>query len=301
MTVFFSPDGSLNVATDASDLPESSDGRNTKSGAMVRCKNLRTNEPGKAKTRDGSAKLNTTAINTAIWWIEEQGGARFSFAGTQIYEDESSIATGLTDAQWSAIKYNAFNDTTDNIFALNGTDRKRIESSTVYEWGIAAPTVAPTLSVGQAGGLTGQYNAKYTYVRKVGSVIVAESNASPAADNTVVLANQSLSVDVTQPSDSQVTHIRLYRTLADGATYFLDTEIAVGITVAYGYSEAFEATDTYIAGTGYKFSIEDSTNGTENTYTWEELYADRSDDDEGTSGSGAGGPDREPDLIGGRR
>ena len=301
MTVFFSPDGSLNVATDASDLPESSDGRNTKSGAMVRCKNLRTNEPGKAKTRDGSAKLNTTAINTAIWWIEEQGGSRFTFAGTQIYEDESSIATGLTDAQWSAIKYNAFNDTTDNIFALNGTDRKRIESSTVYEWGIAAPTVAPTLSVGQAGGLTGQYNAKYTYVRKVGSVIVAESNASPAADNTVVLANQSLSVDVTQPSDSQVTHIRLYRTLADGATYFLDTEIAVGITVAYGYSEAFEATDTYIAGTGYKFSIEDSTNGTENTYTWEELYADRSDDDEGTSGSGAGGPDREPDLIGGRR
>ena len=297
MSTFFSPDGSLNVAIDASDLPETGDGKNSHSGAMVRCKNLRTNENGKAKTRDGSAKLNATAIETAIWWIEEQGGSRFSFAGDKIYEDESSIATGLTDAQWAAIKYNAFNDTSDNIFALNGTDRKRIEGSTVYEWGLTAPAVAPTLAVGQGIGLTGQYNAKYTYVRKVGSAIVTESNASPAADNSVVLTDQSLEVSVTQPTDTQVTHIRLYRTLADGATYFLDSEIAANLTLAYGYSESFEAVDAYIAGDGYKFTIEDTTNGTENTYTWEELYADRDDDDEGSSGSGR--VDRDPDLIGG--
>jgi len=166
LSTFFSPGGSLNVALDSSDLPETGDERGSHSGALVRCKNMRTNENGKAITRDGSAKLNATAIETAIWWIEEQGGNRYSFAGTQIYKDELSIATGLTSAQWAAIKYNAFNDTTDNIFALNGTDRKRVEASVAYEWGIDAPATAPTLAVGQATGLTGQYNAKYTYVRK---------------------------------------------------------------------------------------------------------------------------------------
>ena len=279
MSTFFSPDGSLNIAVDASDLPESGDGQSSHSGAMVRCKNMRTNEKGKAITRDGSAKLNASAIETAIWWIEEQAGNRFAFAGTKIYENEASIATGLTSAQWAAIKYNAFNDTTDNIFALNGTDRKRIESSVAYEWGLEAPATAPTLTAGQTTGLTGQYNAKYTYVRKVGSNAVAESNPSPAADNTVVLADQSLEVSVTQPSDTQVTHIRLYRTLAGGSVYFLDSEIPVGV-IAFGYSESFEADDVYIAGNGLKFTVEDTTNGTENTYTWEELHKTHEDDDE---------------------
>jgi len=281
MSTFFSPDGSLNVAIDAADLPETGDAKNSRSGALVRCKNMRTNEAGKSITRDGSAKLNTTAVDTDIWWIEEQGGSRFTFAGTQIYEDESSIATGLTSAQWAAIKYNAYNDTTDNVFALNGTDRKRIESSVAYEWGIAAPTTAPTVSSGSGSGLTGQYNAKYTYVRKVGAVSVAESNPSDAATTAAVLNNQSLSVEITQPTDTQVTHIRLYRTLADGAVYFLDSEVAVATSITHGYSESFESDDAYVAGDGLKFTIEDTTNGTENTYSWEELYLDRTDDDTG--------------------
>jgi len=269
LSTFFSPDGSLNVAIDASDLPETSDGKNSHSGALVRCKNMRTNENGKSITRDGSVKLNTTAIEAAIWWIEEQAGARFAFAGTQIYEDESSIATGLTSAQWVAIKYNAFNDTTDNIFALNGTDRKRIESSAAFEWGINAPTVAPTLTNGQATGLTGKYNAKYTYVRKVGAVVVSESNPSPSADLHREGNNQSLSVSITDSSDTQVTHVRLYRTLNGGVTYFLDQEVpAAGYT--HGVSESFEDTDNYITGAAFKFTIQDAEHDTENTYTWEE-------------------------------
>ncbi len=267
MTHFFSPDGSLNVAMDPADLPESGDERGSHSGALTRAKNVRTNEPGKAITRDGSAKLNTTAIETAIWWIEEQAGTRYTFAGTQIYEDESSIATGLTSAQWSAIKYRSFNDTTNNIFALNGTDRKRIQSSTVYEWGIAAPTTAPTLTVGQGTGLTGRYNVKYTYLRKQGTTILCESNPSPQSTFHQELTNQSLAVDITDSGDSQVTHVRLYRTLADGVTYYLDQEIPAA-TYDYGISETFE--DGYLTGTSYKFTIQDDVHGTENTYTWEE-------------------------------
>jgi hypothetical protein len=229
VSIIFSPGGMLNVSADASDLPQGSNGMDVVSDAMVRCKNLRLNQQGRAITRDGSAKVNATAIAAPIWWIEVQGGTRYAFAGSAIYEDETSIAVGLTPAQWTAIQYNAFNDPEENIFALNGTDRKRIEGGAVMDWGIAAPTVAPVLSFGSATGLTGVYNCKYTYVRKVGSTVVAESNPSPVG-NSATLSNQKLHVTVTAPGDSQVTHIRLYRTSAGGATYNFDQDIAVGST-----------------------------------------------------------------------
>lgn len=269
MSMIFSPDGILNVAADPSDLPESAGEGGSRSGAMVRAKNVRLNESGKAHARDGSTKLNAAAIEAAIWWIEEQAGIRYAFAGTKIYADEASITTGLTSAQWSAIKYNAFNDTTANIFALNGTDRKRVEASVAYEWGLAAPTVAPTVSSGQGDGLTGTYNAKYTYVRKVGSVIVAESNPSPSAALYVEGTNKSLAVTVTAPSDAQVTHIRLYRTFDNGVIYYLDQETTVaGYT--HGVTQTWEDTDDRISGAAWKFTLTDATRNTENTYSWEE-------------------------------
>ena len=276
MTVF-NPSGSLNVATDTSDI---------KDDDFVRCKNLRIDQKGLVKTRDGSTKLNATAINTSVWHIEEQDGDRYTFAGGNIYKNETSILGSLASAQWSAMQYNAFNDTEKNIFALNGTDRKRIEGGTAYEWGLAAPTSAPTLTTGGDTGLTGQYNAKYTYVRKVGASGVSESNPSDAATTAAVLDNQSLAVSVTQPSDSQVTHIRLYRTLAGGSIYYLDSEIVVSATITNGYAYDWEDADTdpdYISGTGYKFTTADSTHSSENTYSWEELFADREDEDTGVS------------------
>lgn len=272
MTVFFNPTGTLNISWDAADLEGQSDGNNEQSGMMTRCKNLRVNQNGQLKTRDGTTTVNATAMHQDIWLVEEMStlGTRYTFAGTTIYEDESSLETGLTSAQWSAIQYNAFNDTTKQIYALNGTDRKRITAGAVNEWGIAAPATAATLSTGSGAGLTGTYKARYTYVRKVGNAVVAESNPSPVSD-PIVLADQSLVVNVTEPTDTQVTHIRLYRTLNGGDLYYLDSEIATGSN-AYGYVHPWEATDTpaYISGTGYKFTITDDTNGTENTYSWEE-------------------------------
>lgn len=296
--ILFTPNGTLNVAHDPSDLPESSDGNNLISGAMVRCKNLRIDQKGIAKTRDGSEKLNESAINTEIWWLEEQGGTRYAFAGTAIYEDETSIETGLTSAQWSAIQYNAFNEISQNIFGLNGTDRKRIEGGAVWEWGIAAPTTAPTISSGHGSGLTGAYNAKYTYLRKTGDTVITESNPSPAG-TIAVLADGSLDVEITQPTDLQVTHIRLYRTLTGGEEYFLDQDIAVNTDYDFGYCFDWEAeqsaiddavtadanythghafswedTEDYIDGDAYKFTNEDTTHSSENVYTWEERYTE---------------------------
>ena len=228
MGIFFKPNGSLDIATDPSDLPEKSDGSTIASEALARCKNLRVDRKGFVQTRDGSSKVTETTLAAAPSLIVEQAGNRYEFAGTVIYRNETSIATGLTNAQWSAIKYNSFNDTTQNIFALNGTDRKRIEGSSVYEWGMAAPS-APTTAVGALTGLTGAYNAKVTYCRKVGSTVVYESNPSDAGTSRT-LSNESLSVTWTASSDSQVTHVRVYRTASGGSLYLHDQDVAIGTT-----------------------------------------------------------------------
>lgn len=230
--VKFLPIGFLDINTDPSRLPGEVSGKDEVSGAMRRCTNLNLDETGVAKTRDGSSKVNASAVaQTAAWLLEEMGGIRYLFSGTVLYRNEASIATELTSAKWGAIQYNSYNDTTQQIFALNGTNRKRISGSSVNEWGLDAPTVAPILAIGALTGLTGDYNAKYTYVRKVGTAVVCESNPSPAAAAAQGLTNQSLSITCTAPLDTQVTHIRVYRTLADGGTYYYDSEITLPTVV----------------------------------------------------------------------
>jgi len=229
MSIAFNPNGILDVASDPSDLPQTVDKFQIASDSMQRCKNLRLDRNGMAKVRDGSTKLNSTAVGTPIHRIIEQGGVRYSFASTIIYKDESSIATGLTSAAWSAMLYNPWNSTTESVYALNGTDRKRIEGSNVYEWGITAPTTAPTLAAGAGSSLTGDFNAKYTHARLEGSRVVSESDPSSAGAADVTLTASSLAITWTASSDSQVTHVGVYRTLSGAAPlYFLDQYVAIG-------------------------------------------------------------------------
>jgi len=227
MSIIFKPNGTLNLAQDASDFLEEIDSGNIKSYDMQRCKNLRLDLQGVAKTRYGSARINT-AIGTPVCGLIEQGGYRYSFGGGAIYKNETSIGSGYSQSNWSAMLYNAFNDTTQDIFCTDGATRKRIEAGSVYEWGITAPTAAPVITAGAKTGLSGSYKARYTYCRKSGSTVICESNPSPEVAAAVALTNGSLSVTWAASTDGQVTHVRVYRTLLNGDTYYLDTDVAIG-------------------------------------------------------------------------
>lgn len=205
-----------------------------------------------------------------INFIIEQGGNRYSFAGDQIYKNESSIKSGLTSAQWSGIKYKSFNDTTQNIFATNGTDRKRIEGSNVFEWGLDASSIAAEVfssTMGEGTGLTGDYNAKYTYVRKSGSTVLYENNPSGADSAAVTLSNNSLTVSCESPNDPQITHIRLYRTTANGLLYLKDIDAAYIQISDFAYSQDWETDE--ITGTGYKYVTHEAIEGLNYTHNWE--------------------------------
>lgn len=162
MPVKWTPTGSLDVTTNASLLPASTDddGKTQRSGAMRRATNIRIDETGIARTRFGSTK-GSTAIHAANRMIELSGN-RYEFGGDEIYRDEASLITGLTDAAWSAAIAKAYNGTTDAIFAINGTDRKRIESGGVAEWGITAPTTGPALNANYRYAITYSWENDHT-------------------------------------------------------------------------------------------------------------------------------------------
>jgi len=223
----FNPNGHLDITSDPSDLVSEKMGKDELSGGMVRCTNLNLDREGIAKTRDGTSKFNSSALaQTGIHTIITMAGVRYTFAGTVIYRNEISIATGLTSSKWSGVKYNSYNATTQNIFALNGTDRKRIEASTVTEWGIVAPAAAPTLT--DAGtGVTGTYTVKYTYARVSGSTVLCESDPSAAASKVV---STGLHAEWTASSDTQVTHVRVYRSIDGGASWLFDEMFAKATT-----------------------------------------------------------------------
>ncbi len=309
MSILFKPNGTLNVATDPCDLEESVRDKVTdiiQSIHMTRCKNLRLDLAGVIKTRDGCTNLGTGAY--PVHRLIEQSGYRYLFASTGIYRNESSIETGLTSAAWAAMLYNSYNDTTEEVFCTNGTDRKRIDGSSIYEWGIDAPTTAPTITSGsEQGSLSGAYNAKYTYARKDGDTVICESNPSDAAAEAVTLGDGHLQMLVTQPTDEQVTHIRFYRTLAGGGLYYYDSDTPISDLITdgyfavsqsweddgttgyqyydilgtdYTYSQDWEESEEYISGDGFKFT----TAGTsiELTFSWESDYSTTTEIDDET-------------------
>lgn len=333
MAFHFSPSGILDINTDPSELPETGNDAGTEvySGAMTRCKNLRLDQKGVAITRRGSSNRgNNVNVTGPVYRAIELAGRIYEFLPDGIYtakvtadlnsgEENPTLRSSLTStSKWSAITYNAYNSTTVNVFALNGTDRKRIYGTTVKDWGIAPPTYAPILSAGSTNGwsymaytsggtveivagnvitgddsgatgtvqevtltsgswaagtaagviyvngvsgtfedetvsvgthddlatvvgtemttqdamLTGNYNVKYTYCRKEDEVVVCESNPSPAAGSAVPLVNQSLNILFDASTDSQVTHVRVYRTEAGGSVYYHDQDVAIGTTTA---------------------------------------------------------------------
>jgi len=95
MSIIFKPTGSLDIDTDPSELPQSIEGTDIVSGAFKRCKNLRLDEKGVLKVRDGSYQINATALIGTMDFRIEQGGYRYVFGGEYIYKNEVLISEGI--------------------------------------------------------------------------------------------------------------------------------------------------------------------------------------------------------------
>lgn len=93
MVLFWKPNGSLDVSADATDLPETSNGGNTTSGAIQRMKNIRQDRQGIAQTRYGSVlrySISNFSGQPELFFIVD--GHRYVFTANKIYYDEILVS-----------------------------------------------------------------------------------------------------------------------------------------------------------------------------------------------------------------
>lgn len=88
-----------------------------------------------------------------------------------------------------------------------GMPQKTSDGTTWYNLGIAKPSVAPTVTLGTTGLLSGDYQYCYTYYNSVDG---AESQPSAYSTLVTVALNQ-ISITIVASTDPQVTTIKLYR------------------------------------------------------------------------------------------
>ena len=168
-----------------------------------------------------SVKIATidTLANTKMKII---GG---TVTGTSKYEItwgtiKSDLISGATVVpMWATMQNMAFR--------VDGTNINYYfkDASAAHTIGVASPVDAPVCASATGGELTPDtYSVWYTYVKKDGEYVV-ESNPSPST--TLVVAGVAIDVNVIGNVDTDITHIRIYRTLYNelGSDAYLAMEV----------------------------------------------------------------------------
>lgn len=147
------------------------------------------------------ARVNLPAGETFL--LGYYNGSVWKLARFRIGDSTWTVIGNLPGQPTSLVVYKgwAFICTTGGMRKTDGTN--------LFNWGINAPTTAPTASTGTSGNLNGQYQWRVTFIRNAGGYLV-ESNPSPAS-NILTLSNQRANLTIPTSSDPQVTGRRIYR------------------------------------------------------------------------------------------
>ena len=142
-------------------------------------------------------------------------------------------------ASWTTLSSGAFTDEVwfaqffDVVYIGNGVDdnKKIMPDKSVYGVGLDAPSTAPTATASAtSASLYGTYKYKVTFLRQ--DTPIVESNPSPEVEITVDGTAVDLSNIPTSP-DPQVNARAIYRTTADGGTFYLLDIINDNTTTTY--------------------------------------------------------------------
>lgn len=202
--------------------------------------------PGVIVLRLGRTQQFSTALTEVIIRrLAKINGRRYRVAETSVYRDQTKILAGLSsNLITTIIPFRPLNDDTEWAFIADDALMRKDDGTDTRIWGIAAPTTAPILAIGPAGGLgTGNYSVRYTFVRKTKAGKVAhESNPSLTSDVVDPATGHIVASNFEDTSDSQVTHLRFYRTLVGQTDHLLESEIPFG-SEAFGYAFSWEANE----------------------------------------------------------
>lgn len=177
----------------------------------------------------------------------------FAAGGTLYRMTTAGVATALTlptGVTLSSTRAARMVISGRNIVITNGATRSLIVDPefTVRPLILRPPSSAPTIAAGAAGGLTGTYRCKYTFIIKdVNSgALLSESAFSPISASLTVAAQLIAVTGVQASPDTQTTHRRLYRIATGGTAYFHWIDLD-GNTLTEIHSDASDAALALVA------------------------------------------------------
>lgn len=140
---------------------------------------------------------------------------------------QATVSASVTG--YSASLFMRMENAKNRLYGVNGSAGFVYDGTTWYTaLGLTAPGSAPTVGVGAAGALTGDYKYKVTFTYGARG----ESNPS-AASATLTLAAQKGSLTAIPTGGTGTTQRDLYRTKAGGATWYFLATIADNTTTTY--------------------------------------------------------------------
>ena len=200
-------------------------------GALV-CRKLN-------KEQSYFSSVTATAKVNNVFFVDVEGTGKylvFYNIGTTLYCWNSAtgatrtVSSGMTGGHISYAPMKPVLSSTTYVYYTDGTALGCDNGTTTKTWGIDPPGGVPNVSVGTATGNLGAGDYRYVYTFYDGST-GTESDPSPACAAITVAANGSVNVTNLEVSvSSRVTARKLYRTIADGGTYFLVATITDNVS-----------------------------------------------------------------------
>jgi len=188
------------------------------------------------RNRLGRKKYNSEPIGGAspvdvfgLCRYYQSSGNKFllASAGDSLYKaDENnktwtSIKTGLSNSKFNFLTYK------DKLYLTNGEEALKFDGTNVLNMGIEKPS-APTVAVGDAGNLTGDYQYKVAF--EVDGYMIGEASVASA---TVSPSSQKVNLSDIPIGEADTTARILYRTEAGGSVFYRLARIGDNTTTTY--------------------------------------------------------------------
>jgi len=152
-------------------------------------------------------------------------GANWRLARFKIGDTSWTDLGTLPGRPTSAVTYKGW------VFICTTGGMRKTDGTNLFQWGINAPSTAPSATAGASGNLNGTYQWRVTFVRKQGTDIV-ESNPSPVS-NSLSLSNRAANLTIPTSPDPQVNARRIYRYGGTRTSWDLVAEINDNTTTSY--------------------------------------------------------------------
>ena len=206
----------------------------------------------------GTSKMLTPAGRLEWNYVRHSGDENIvvmDAAGILYSVNETTgVATSLYDLGGSGEAWAA--NWQDKCWVCNGTDLVKVEGSTAYPVGIAAPITTPTNAAYSGGTLAdGVYKMYVGYARTVAGLSVLYGRGVELADVTLAAgANTVVITNIPNSPDPQVNNKVLWMTDAAGAVYYYYGETGDNTTTSISVSSDANKNNALL------YSVEAATN-----------------------------------------